>query len=122
MIINFLIIIQEIMNKKETKEQKKIRLLREEIKKISSENEKLKKENIELNNRINNLTNVYNSESTQKLQEYEDRMNSEIEELKRLKSLYQEVIKKHKAIVLKEKTKYKKATNKAITVFNKSLS
>ena len=106
----------------EDKKDKKIRLLNQEIDRLNKENEQLCKENIELNDRVNNLINVYNSGATKRLQEYEEKMISELNDLRKLKSLYQEAIKKYKVTVSKERARYKKATNKAITAFNKSLS
>lgn len=109
-------------NSKESKSDRKLRLLRKENYRLSDELAVQKAENIRLQERINELINPYNSQSKSQIQEYEQSLLSEINRVKKLKEQYAQLIEEQKKFIAKEKNKYKKATNKAISEFKKSLS
>lgn len=108
-------------NKKQSQADRKIRLLRKEIERLNTENDTLKKENIQLQIRINELSNPYTMDTKDKLREYESELSSQIAAVKKQRELYSALIKKQKKFICKEKDKYRKATNKAIEDFKKSL-
>lgn len=106
----------------EDKQEKRVRLLNEEVERLTSENEVLKKENAELQARINELSSYGNVEKDAIFNKYEEELKTEIANIKKLYSLYDQLLAKQKKYISKEKGKYKKATNKAISEFNKSIS
>lgn len=106
----------------EDKKDKKIRLLSNEVERLTSENEVLKKENAELQGKVNEMSTIHNEETIASFQSYEQELKDQIEKAKKLCSLYEILITKQKTFYAKEKGKYQKATNKAIKEFHKSLS
>ena len=88
----------------EDKKDKKIRLLSDEVDRLRKENEAMRKENAELQGKVNEMSNPHNEATIAYFQSYEQELQDQIDKAKKLCSLYQ------------------KATNKAITEFNKSLS
>lgn len=109
-------------SKKQAPADRKIRLLRKELEKLNTENNALKQENAQLQIKINELSNPYNPDTKDKLREYEAELSSQIEAVKKQRELYSALIEKQKKFISKEKDKYRKATNKAIEDFKKSLS
>ena len=99
----------------EDKKDKKIRLLSEEV-------DRLRNENAELQGKMNEMSTIHNEATIAYFQSYEQELKDQIEKAKKLCSLYEILISKQKKFYAKEKGKYKKATNRAITEFNKSLS
>ena len=99
----------------EDKKDKKIRLLSEEV-------DRLRNENAELQEKMNEMSTIHNEATIAYFQSYEQELKDQIEKAKKLCSLYEILISKQKKFYAKEKGKYKKATNRAITEFNKSLS
>lgn len=85
----------------EDKQEKKIRLLGEELERLTSENEVLKKENAELQASINELSSYGNVEKDAIFKEYEEKMKDQIEKAKRLCSLYEQLIDKQKRYMKK---------------------
>lgn len=106
----------------EDKKDKKIRLLSNEVDRLRVDNEAMRKENAELQGKVNEMSNPHNEATIAYFQSYEQELKDQIEKAKKLCSLYETLISKQKKFYAKEKGKYKKATNKAITEFNKSLS
>ena len=106
----------------EDKKDKKIRLLSNEVERLTSENEVLKKENAELQGKVNEMSTIHNEETIASFQSYEQELKDQIEKAKKLCSLYEILITKQKTFYAKEKGKYQNATNKAIKEFHKSLS
>lgn len=106
----------------EDKQEKRIRLLSKEIDRLTSENEAMRKENAELQWKVNEMSNPHNEATIAYFRSYEQELKDQIHKAKKLCSLYETLISKQKKFYAKEKGKYQKATNKAITEFNKSLS
>lgn len=106
----------------EDKKDKKIRLLSDEVDRLRVENEAMRKENAELQWKVNEMSTIHNEETIASFQSYEQELKAQIHKAKKLCSLYETLISKQKKFYAKEKGKYQKATNKAITEFNKSLS
>lgn len=106
----------------EDKQDKKIRLLSDEVDRLRVENEAMRKENAELQGKVNEMSTIHNEETIASFQSYEQELHDQIEKAKKLCSLYETLISKQKKFYAKEKGKYQKATNKAIKEFNKSLS
>lgn len=109
-------------NNRQSRTDRKIRLLRKELEKLNNENNTLRKENARLQIQINELSNPYTLNTKDKLREYEAELSAQIEAVKRQRELYSVLIEKQKKFIAKEKDKYRKATNKAIEDFRKSLS
>lgn len=107
---------------KELTKDKKIQLLRKETHRLSDELAVQKTENKKLQERIEELTNPYNNQSMSQIQQYEQSLLSEIDRVKELKEQYAALVEKQKRFNERERNKYKKATNKAISEFRKSLS
>ena len=82
----------------------------------------MRKENAELQGKMNEMSTIHNEATIAYFQSYEQELKDQIEKAKKLCSLYEILISKQKKFYAKEKGKYKKATNRAITEFNKSLS
>lgn len=104
---------------KEDKKDKIIRLLNNEITRLEEENELLKNENLQLKNKIDDIE---NNERTKIIENYEQELRTQIEQMKKLKQLYEQLLDKQRKYIYKEKSKYRKATNKAISDFTGSLS
>ena len=102
----------------EDKKDKKIRLLSDEVDRLRKENEAMRKENAELQGKVEAYE---NDEKLIAIQTYEQDLKKRIEQISKLQSLYEKLIEKQKKFITREKGKYKKATNKAITELNKSI-
>lgn len=104
---------------KEDKKDRINRLLNNKIARLEEENDLLKNENIQLKDKIKNLE---NDERIKIIENYEQELRTQIEQMKKLKQLYEQLLDKQRKYINKEKSKYKKATNKAISDFVGSLS
>ena len=102
----------------EDKKDKKIRLLSDEVDRLCADNEAMRKENAELQGKVEAYE---NDEKLIAIQTYEQDLKKRIEQISKLQSLYEKLIEKQKKFITREKGKYKKATNKAITELNKSI-
>ena len=102
----------------EDKKDKKIRLLSDEVDRLRVENETMRKENAELQGKVEAYE---NDEKLIAIKTYEQDLKKRIEQISKLQSLYEKLIEKQKKFITREKGKYKKATNKAITELNKSI-
>lgn len=104
---------------KEDKKDRINRLLNNKIARLEEENELLKNENIQLKDKIKNIE---NDERIKIIENYEQELRTQIEQMKKLKQLYEQLLDKQRKYINKEKSKYKKVTNKAISDFVGSLS
>lgn len=105
-----------------SKNERKINMLERKIERLEDENNRLRKENDSLKHEINELSSDAVLNRIELTKQYEQDLLSQIEQVKELKEKYLLLVEKQKKFIGKEKGKYKKETNKAITEFKKSLS
>lgn len=97
------------------------KLLERKIERLTNLNEKLSKENLELRLRIDQLEMDTHSIHKENAETYEIELKQELEEIKKIKEKYQDLVAAQTELVKIQKTKLTNETNNIIKAMNKAL-